>query len=377
VQAIEQIGLQAIQGKTWSEISREVSTSTSPMSVQDAHQRIGALRNPVKQPQQLSLRLGTQQRGGDLVLRTYNLEIGYPDSDKALFSAPDITLLRGECAALIGPNGAGKTSFLKTILGELEPWGGEVKLGANLDVGYFAQAHQDLVDQNTVLEEIASAGSFQNEGAIRSYLAPFLFSGDEVYKTVSVLSGGERGRLALAKLSLSEANLLLLDEPTNHLDIPSQEALQAVLTDYPGTVLLVSHDRYLINSLASQIWEIDVKKAGLIVYEGSYQDYHQYLETQDQLEDTEKKKRDSQDVSYRDQKAAKNRALAEERQRAARLEEVENRIAELEALLENISQELAEPPPDPGEVVLLGTKYGKAEGELGELMLEWEKLVQD
>ncbi len=377
VQAIEQIGLQAIQGKSWSEISREVNTTTSPISVQDAHQRIGALRNPVKQPQQLSLRLGTQQRGGDLVLRTYNLEIGYPDGDKALFSAPDITLLRGECAALIGPNGAGKTSFLKTILGELEPWRGEVKLGANLDVGYFAQAHQDLVDQNTVLEEIASAGSFQNEGAIRSYLAPFLFSGDEVYKTVSVLSGGERGRLALAKLSLSKANLLLLDEPTNHLDIPSQEALQAVLTDYPGTVLLVSHDRYLINSLASQIWEIDVKKAGLIVFEGSYQDYHQYLESQNQLEDAENDKKDSQEISYRDQKAAKNRALAEERQRASRLEEVETRIAELETLLENISQKLAEPPQDPGEVVQLGTKYGRAEQELGELMREWENLLLD
>lgn len=377
VQAIEQIGLQAVQGKSWSEISREVNTTTSPMSVQDAHQRIGALRNPVKQPQQLSLRLGTQQRGGDLVLRTYNLEIGYPDGDKALFSAPDITLLRGECAALIGPNGAGKTSFLKTILGELEPWRGEVKLGANLDVGYFAQAHQDLVDQNTVLEEIASAGSFQNEGAIRSYLAPFLFSGDEVYKTVGVLSGGERGRLALAKLSLSKANLLLLDEPTNHLDIPSQEALQAVLTDYPGTVLLVSHDRYLINSLASQIWEIDVKKAGLIVFEGSYQDYHQYLESQNQLEDAEKDKKDSQEISYRDQKAAKNRALAEERQRASRLEEVETRIAELETLLENISQKLAEPPQDPGEVVQLGTKYGQAEQELGELMGEWENLLLD
>jgi ATP-binding cassette subfamily F protein 3 len=377
VQAIEQIGLQAVQGKSWSEISREVSTTTSPMSVQEAHQRIGALRNPVKQPQQLSLRLGTRQRGGDLVLRTYNLKIGYPDGDKALFSAPDITLLRGECAALIGPNGAGKTSFLKTILGELEPWGGEVKLGANLDVGYFAQAHQNLVDNHTVLEEIASAGSFQNEGAIRSYLAPFLFSGDEVYKTVSVLSGGERGRLALAKLSLSNANLLLLDEPTNHLDIPSQEALQAVLTDYPGTVLLVSHDRYLINSLASQIWEIDVKEAGLIVFEGSYQDYHQHLEDQHQAEKIEKEENDSSEISYRDQKAAKNRALAQERQRAARLEEVETRIAELETLLEKISLKLAEPPQDPGEVIQLGTKYGEAEQELGKLLGEWEELVQD
>ena len=376
VQAIEQLGIQAIQGKTWAKISQDVQTTTSPMSVQEAHQHISALKNPTKKPQLLSMSLQTRKRGGDLVLRTSNLEIGYQDGEKALFSVPDITLLRGECAALIGPNGAGKTTFLKTILDQLQPLSGIVKLGANLDVGYFAQAHQDLNDNNTVLEEIEKARNFQSENAARSYLGAYLFSGQEAYKKVSVLSGGERGRLALAKLSLSNANLLLLDEPTNHLDIPSQETLQAVLTSYPGTILLVSHDRYLINALASQIWEIDIKEEDLIVFEGSYQAYQTHLrESKLSKEDVVILEEGSPD-SYQDQKAAKNRALAEDRQRSARLKVVESRITDLESQLEELGKTLADPPDNPNEVVQLGKQYGKAEQELEGLLAEWETLQE-
>jgi ATP-binding cassette subfamily F protein 3 len=249
-----------------------------------------------------------------------------------------------------------------------------VKLGANLDVGYFAQAHQDLTDSNTVLEEIENAGKFQSENAARSYLGAYLFSGDEVYKKVSVLSGGERGRLALAKLSLSKANLLLLDEPTNHLDVPSQETLQAVLTSYPGTILLVSHDRYLINALASQIWEIDMNEENLILFEGNYQSYQTHLrENRAAAQDLIKLDEESLD-SYKDKKAAKNRALANDRKRAARLQEVENRISELENLLEELGKTLTDPPGDAGEVVQLGKRYGDTEKELEGLLAEWEIL---
>ena len=374
VQAIEQLGIQEIQGKSWSKISQNVQTSTSYMGVQEAHQRISSLRNPVKQPQILNMSLNTRKRGGDLVLRTTNLEIGYPDGEKPLFSVPDITLLRGECAALIGPNGAGKTTFLKTILDQLQPWSGSVKLGANLDVGYFAQAHQDLTDSNTVLEEIEDEGKFHSENAARGYLGAYLFSGEEVYKKVGVLSGGERGRLALAKLSLSKANLLLLDEPTNHLDIPSQETLQAVLTSYPGTILLVSHDRYLINALASQIWEIDMNEENLIIFEGNYQSYQIHLrENRAAAQDLINLDEESLD-SYQDKKAAKNRALADDRKRAARLREVENLISELENLLEELGETLTDPPDDAGEVVKLGKRYGDTEKELEGLLAEWETL---
>ncbi len=374
IQAIEQLGMQAIQGKKWSKISQDIHTTTSPMNIREAHQRISSLKNPTKRPQQVSLKLQTRKRGGDLVLRTTDLDIGYQDGEKALFKVPDITLLRGECAALIGPNGAGKTTFLKTILGQLPPLAGQVKLGANLDVGYFAQAHQDLNEGNTVLEEILAAGSFQSESAARSYLGPFLFSGEEAYKKVQVLSGGERGRLALAKLSLTGANLLLLDEPTNHLDIPSQETLQAVLSAFPGTILLVSHDRYLINALASQIWEIDVDEEHLVVFEGSYQAYQAYLRDEQLPEITSDSEVEEGVESYKDIKSAKNRVLAAERKRGRRLGEVENRITQLEIRLKELGEVLADPPDDPGLVASLGHEYHQAESELETLLDEWEIL---
>jgi len=375
VQAIEQIGIQAIQGKSWGQISEQVETTSSPFSVQEAHRRIQALQDPVHKPQSLSLSLRTQQRGGDLVLRTEQLQVGYPDGDSALFSVPDIVLHRGECAALIGPNGAGKTTFLKTILEELVPWSGEVELGANLDIGYFAQAHENLHNQLTILEEIQTTAPGMNEAQLRDYLARYLFTGEEVYKQVGVLSGGERGRVALAKLALSDANLLLLDEPTNHLDIPSQEVLQSVLAEYPGTILLVSHDRYLINALGTQIWEIDPAERGLVVFEGTYREYQAHLQDQGLDRQQQEETETGTAAAYREKKTAKNQARAEERRRAERLQEVEKRIVELENQLETWGADLANPPDDPGEVVRLGKRYGAAEEELDQLLEEWEILV--
>lgn len=375
VQAIEQIGIQAIQGKNWGEISEVVETTSSPLSVQEAHRRIQSLHNPVQQPQNLSLNFKTRQRGGDLVIRTHNLEIGYPDGNHPLFSVPDITLHRGECAALIGPNGAGKTSFLKTILGQLEPWSGKVTIGANLDIGYFAQAHKGLHTNYTIMEEIRSASPGMLDQQVRDYLARYLFRGDEVFKKIGVLSGGEQGRIALAKLALSNANLLLLDEPTNHLDIPSQEILQSVLGDYPGTILLVSHDRYLINSLGTQIWKIDPEERGLDLFEGDYQSYQKHIQERALSAEKQNGGEDQPAESYREQKAAKNRALADERRRVTRLEEVEKRITELENQLEELGTALVNPPDDPGEVVALGKRYGRAEDELDDLLKEWESLA--
>jgi ATP-binding cassette subfamily F protein 3 len=374
IQAIEQMGLGAVQGKAWGKISQEIQTTTSPMSIQEAQGRIAALKNPVKQPQVLSLKLSSRKRGGDLVLRTTDLEIGYQDDDRPLFSVPDITLIRGECAALIGPNGAGKTTFLRTILNQLQPWSGKARLGANLDIGYFAQAHQDLNEDLTVLEEIEGAGGFQSENAARSYLGAYLFSGEDVYKKVSVLSGGERGRLALAKLALTNANLLLLDEPTNHLDIPSQETLQAVLSSYQGTIILVSHDRYLINALSSQIWEIDVREENLIVFKGNYQEYQTFLnDDKEEIEDQQGLAGNAES-SYQSEKAAKNKALAEIRRRENQLIDIEIRIMELEKQLETIGSVLADPPDNNDEIVSLGKTYRDTEQEIEQLLQEWENL---
>ncbi|MCS6911564.1 MAG: ATP-binding cassette domain-containing protein, partial [Anaerolineales bacterium] len=165
---------------------------------------------------------------GEIVLRTKGLKVGYADAPALLFTVPDLEFYRGECAAIVGPNGAGKTTFLRTLLGQLPPLGGEIKLGASLKVGYFAQAQDALRAENTVLEELKRHRDLP-PGEARSYLAQYLFRGEDVFKRVESLSGGERARLALAILALEGANLLLLDEPTNHLDIPAQEVLQEVL----------------------------------------------------------------------------------------------------------------------------------------------------
>jgi ATP-binding cassette subfamily F protein 3 len=182
----------------------------------------------------------------------------------------EVQLLRGGCAALIGPNGSGKTTLLRTLLGELPPLAGSVSFGPKHKVGYFAQAHDGLEPDQTVIGALLRRRTLSEEKA-RAYLAQYLFQHDDVYKRVSALSGGERGRLALALLALEGANVLLLDEPTNHLDIHAQEELQAALESYPGTILLVSHDRYLVDRLATQIWAVEGKR--LRVFRGRYAEY--------------------------------------------------------------------------------------------------------
>ena len=184
--------------------------------------------------------------------------------------ADDVALTRTECAALIGGNGTGKTTLLKTLTGALEPLGGTITFGAGLKVGYFAQAHDSLNLENTVLDELLRH-KHMLLGQARSHLAQYLFRADDVFKQVGMLSGGERARLALAILALHGANFLLLDEPTNHLDVQAQEVLQEVLEQFDGTILLVSHDRYLIDRLATQIWSLE--DGALSVFKGNYQEF--------------------------------------------------------------------------------------------------------
>jgi ATP-binding cassette subfamily F protein 3 len=369
VQAIERLGFDVLHNQSWLQISQQIEISGHPMGVDELERRIRGLRGPTNRPPHLHLHLKTNLRSGDLVLRTRNLEIGYPDEGRPLFRAPDLVLKRGECTAVIGPNGAGKTTFLKTILGQMPPLSGEVVLGASLHIGYFAQAHEDLHPERTLVEEIDAGAPNMLLGEIRDYLARFLFSGDDVFKKVSTLSGGERGRLALAKLSLMHANLLLLDEPTNHLDIPSQEILQEVLDQYQGTILLVSHDRYLIDALGSQIWEILLGQAMLQVYEGTYT---QYKEFQAQRTEQVGKVSLTQETSPRKTRPAS--LSPEEKKRRLRLKEVEERIAFLESELETLSRKLENPPGDLAKMQKLGREYTSHQDELDHLMTEWEGL---
>lgn len=373
VQAIEALGFEAVTSKSWLEISDEVEISGHPMGVEELERRIKHLPPPTRRPPRLHLNLKANLRSGDLVLRTRDLAIGYPDEGRPLFRTPDLLLKRGECAAVIGPNGAGKTTFLKTILEQMPPLAGEVVLGASLEIGYFAQAHEGLIPEHTLVEEIDSLAPNMLLAEIRSYLARFLFSGDEVFKKVSTLSGGERGRLALAKLSLTQANLLLLDEPTNHLDIPSQEILEEVLASYQGTILLVSHDRYLIDGLGTQIWEILPGQAMLQVFNGTYTQYHEYLEKQQASQAA--KIALTQEATPKKTRAAST--SPEEKQRRQRLKAVEARIAYLEGELAILAQVLETPPADLAKVQRLGQDYTDYQDELDELMLEWEQLHRE
>jgi ATP-binding cassette subfamily F protein 3 len=384
VQAIEQVGMDAVVNTNWSQL--DVETTTSPFSVEEAEKRVRALRPPLRAApdpatgsgRSLGLHLRSTARSGDLVIRTRGLEVGYPADvqrglpGKLLFRAPDIELRRTDCAALIGPNGAGKSTFLKTILGQLEPLAGEVSLGASLHVGYFAQAHEGLDPHKTVLEEITAASPGMLPFRGREYLGKYLFSGDDVFKRVDMLSGGERGRLALAKLALQDTNLLLLDEPTNHLDIPSQEVLQSVLEAYTGTILLVSHDRYLVDALATQIWEIDPDESHLTVFDGTYSEMKQERENR-------AARVAPQDVPISRPRApeprkTKNLKNKDERRKIAQLQVLENKIAALESELAALSAELENPPADAAAVTRLGQEYERVQREMEELLSEWERV---
>ena len=368
VQAIEQIGMEAVVNQKWAETAEDVTIGTSPFGPEEAERRVRALRTPVRTLPRLHLNLRPATRSGELVLRTSELQVGFPG--RLLFAAPDIVLRRSDCAALIGPNGAGKTTFLKTVLGQLDPLEGEVTLGASLKTGYFAQAHEGLNPENTLVQEIDLIMPQWLPGQIREYLGKYLFSGDDAFKKVSVLSGGERGRLALAKLALQDTNLLLLDEPTNHLDIPSQEVLEAVLDDYGGTILLVTHDRYLIDALGTQIWEIEPDESQLTIFEGTYSQRREERERLVALLTAES----TQTATPHAARRSSDPAAKETRRRIARLQELENLIAALEIQMAELGRKLENPPKDTALVRKWGNLYASLQAEMDMRLAEWEEL---
>ncbi len=306
------------------------------------------------------------RRSGDIILRTKDVQIGFKDEGVALFSMPDVELRRGECVGVIGPNGAGKTTLLRTILGQIRPLSGEIELGASLDVGYFAQAHEDLHQDWTLMQEIQAHAGHMLPAEVRNYLGKFLFSGDDVFKTVSVLSGGERGRLALAILALRGVNLIFLDEPTNHLDLPSQEILQAVLAEFNGTILLVTHDRYLLEALATQIWMVDAVSKELKVFKGGYAEFNAFRQAVGMPAEKE---------STADEKRTpkKNRSKKINKQK---IEEMETRIHTLEAELKTVEQELKNTELDAEEVGKLGKNYLFLQEQLDDMIKKWNEYYE-
>jgi len=219
-------------------------------------------------------RLQAIERTGNHVLTVTEASIGY--GDNVLASDISFVLRRGECLGIIGPNGSGKTTFLRTILKKIDPLAGEVRWCTKVQIGYYAQQLDDLDDRNEIIMELRLvAPANATAGELRSFLAKFLFTGDDVYKHVRDLSGGEKGRLALAKLIYSRVNVLVLDEPTNHLDIPSREALEEALSAYEGTIITISHDRYFLDKVATQILALNGAGAAEH-YDGDYTEYHDW-----------------------------------------------------------------------------------------------------
>ncbi|MCP4426543.1 MAG: ATP-binding cassette domain-containing protein [Chloroflexi bacterium] len=359
---LEEVGATAAEGKTWLQIGERVRT----LSANEAAKRIQNLKPPDNQPPRLNIRLEAAERSGRIVLRTGELEIGYPGAP--LITTGKIRLERLDCAALIGPNGSGKTTFLRTLRGELPTLDGWIKYGDSVLPGYFAQGHERLNLSRRVIDEIRASRPEMPEQKARTYLARYLFKGDDVFKRVSALSGGERGRLALALLALGGANFLLLDEPTNHLDIPSQEVLQSVLEGFDGTILLVSHDRYLVDRLASQVWELEDGR--LHIFEGGYNDYliaRAAGETETEAETGTPPR--PEEMDWVDELAP---ALTEQQSR--RLAEIEDQLLEYERLSDQIREEIIAARSDE-ELALLRDELTVVQAELARLNGEWNGLM--
>ena len=322
-------------------------------------------------PDEIHLNLPARKRSGDAVLAATDLSVGY---DKALVDAESLRLQRGWKIAIIGPNGIGKTTLLRTLMDQIPALAGEYRLGSNVEVGYLSQTHAELQNADNVLDAVASTGcSIQNA---RDALGALLLTGDDQLKQVTELSGGQRSRVVLARLVVQQANLLFLDEPTNHLDIASTEILQEALNKFDGSALFVSHDRYLIQSVATHIWLVE--NGTVKVIEGNWDNYISWRSKQKQTQQTKSQKQNSEKVSRKDQ-------YKQDRKRANKLKQLQREHEKLEQQIDLVEQELAKINDDiskAGEqgdiekIEALGTEFTEKNTLLENLWAQWENIGQ-
>ena len=321
-------------------------------------------------------RLQAVERAGTQVLMVEQAAVGYPG--KLLASDITFTLRRSECLGIIGPNGSGKTTFAKTVLGKLPPLAGEVRWGTKVQIGYYAQQLDDLDDRNEIIMELRRvAPSTVTAGELRAFLAKFLFTGDDVYKHVRDLSGGEKGRLALAKLIYSRVNVLVLDEPTNHLDIPSREALEEALDAYQGTIITISHDRYFLDRVATQILSLD-GEGSAEHYDGDYTEYHDWKAARKTMAarpaPAPGKTKETNAARPKTKPAQAKGGKKQQPARDAQL--IETEIGEAEKHLADVSAQLGQPDVarDPERLKSLNEEYERADARLRQLYDEWEQV---
>ncbi|WP_059174232.1 ABC-F family ATP-binding cassette domain-containing protein [Bacillus sp. FJAT-27445] len=351
------------------------STTKRAQSRRKKLEKMDLMDRPAGDEKSATFSFEIERQSGNDVLQVDDLKIGY---ETTVAGNIFFSITKGDSIALVGPNGVGKSTLLKTIIKTLPAQSGTVRYGTNVSIGYYDQEQANLKSNKRVLNELWDDYPLKNEKEIRTVLGNFLFSGDDVLQPVSTLSGGEKARLALAKLMLQKANFLILDEPTNHLDLDSKEVLENALIDYPGTILFVSHDRYFINRIATKVLEL--KTDGCTEFLG---DYDYFLEKKQEIAElaalekaaaaTSLEVPDAKNTFQQDKEAKKL-----ERQRIRKLEDIEKRIEELETLIEGNETLLCNPEvyQDHERVLIINSENDEARSELDQLMEHWAELAE-
>ncbi|MBP1744120.1 MAG: transporter related protein [Firmicutes bacterium] len=341
-------------------------------SRQRALDKVDRLTAPVKEKKITKINFETQIKSGNDVLHIEGLSKAY--DDRVLFEDLNLDIKKGEKIALIGDNGIGKTTLLKIIMGKIPSNSGISVLGKNVFIGYYDQEQSDLDPDKSILDEVWDDFPELSTTQIRSALAAFLFTGDDVFKKVHLLSGGERCRINLLKLMLSKSNFLLLDEPTNHLDIMSREALEDAILGYDGTILLISHDRYFLNKVIEKI--IELTRTGLNEYLGNYSYYVEKKKNPLRFQEIEEFSGMTK-TQQQNEKRKKRELEKLEKEKKHNLKDIEKRISDLEALLVSLDEKLCLPEvySNPEECVRINIEISDSKDELDKLYEEWESLM--
>jgi ATP-binding cassette subfamily F protein 3 len=373
---------QALIAKTEEFVRRNIEGQKTKQakSRRNMLQRMARVEAVAEDRPQGNFNLKRVERAGQNVLTVEDLAIGY--GEKVLAKNINFTLARGEALGVIGGNGTGKTTFLKTVLGQIRENAGKIIWGTKTDIGYYSQNLEDLDPRNEVIQELRRVAPLAENGELRSFLARFLFSGEDVFKRVADLSGGEKGRLALAKLIYSNKNVLVLDEPTNHLDIPSREALEDALDAYQGTIITVSHDRFFLDKIASQIFSFETN-GGIEVFDGNYSEFHDW---QSRRQPATGNRSFAETVSANQTTDNGQRTTDKTPLSKNQRQRIESRIAEIEGEISLREEELARlsfqmSVPDVAasheKLQAVTDEFQKLEKKIQSLYEEWERLSEE